>query len=277
MSSVCELLLEKPVKDDIIYIGGIEELSLVDVLEHTSFTVWFSFCNFRCPWCSNGTLARGLTKRKVSVDYIVSKVMEAKDFVDYFHVTGGEPTLQFKGLGKLLCRVKKYTNLPLSIDTNGTFPEVIERLLAIMNHVAMDIKAPLNDIKKYSMSTGMPIKVVQHYIPRIIKTMKLIIRDVDFVEFRTTMVPKIIGPEEVKKIALFLNHLLKYLKPRGRVVFVVQQFIPYEGILDEHFRKEPRTDPNIVLETAKIVSEILDNVEVYYRTLEEGSIKMSKL
>jgi len=58
------------------------------------------------------------------------------------------------------------------------------------------------------------------------------------------------------------------------VVFVVQQFIPYETIYVEEFKLKKRVDPELVKSTAEKVAELVP-FEVYYRTLEDGTGKIS--
>ncbi|MCD6369782.1 MAG: anaerobic ribonucleoside-triphosphate reductase activating protein [Thermoproteales archaeon] len=253
-------------------VGGWVETSLVDVLEHVSFTLWLSHCNFKCPWCSNWAMARGLKKNIVSLDTILKKVVNAAPFIDYFHVTGGEPTLQYKTLYELFKKIRRSTGVLLSLDTNGSLPYALRKLLPLLDHVAMDVKAPLGDIMKYSRVVGLSPSLTRKIIPLIRESLK-IIETVPFLEIRTTIVPGLVEEKEVVEVARFLRKELK-LKPRGeRAVFVVQQFIPYEGVPKEYSLK-PRTPPSIVREIALKVAEVLEEFEVYYRTLEDGSRKI---
>ncbi|HDJ96651.1 MAG TPA: radical SAM protein, partial [Candidatus Aenigmarchaeota archaeon] len=110
-----------------VKIGGIKEVSLVDVLFYPSFVIWFSGCNFRCPWCHNGPLALGNGKN-VNVSHIIEKVKENKKFVDFVQITGGEPTLQKDAVLHIFREVKKM-GLKTSLNTNGSNPKVIENLI----------------------------------------------------------------------------------------------------------------------------------------------------
>ena len=256
------------VDEEHIYIAGWKEVSLVDIIEHTSFTLWTAFCNFNCPWCSNSLLARGLGGRKVHVNTVISALEEAKDFVDFLHVTGGEPTLQYKPLKYILNYSKTKLNIKTSIATNGSNPNVIGSLASILDHVALDVKAPLNNAEKYSKVIGLPVKTTKRIIPRIAESIKVSIEKIFFVEIRTTMIPKLVEAKEIEEIAYNISEIVS--KAKGKVVYVVQQFIPYENILDEKYRKMKRTDPEKVVEAAKKAAEILP-IKVYFRTLEYGT------
>jgi len=254
-----------------IFIGGWKENSLVDVLESVSFTLWTSYCNFNCPWCSNYGLAKGLEKRRVSIAEILEALRRNSDFIDYFHVTGGEPTLQHKPLKLMFKHVKETLGLKNSLDTNGSNPSILKDLIEYLDHVAIDVKAPLSQPVKYAKATGLPLKLVEYFLPRIRESIEISAARSLFLELRTTMVPGIVDALDVVRIAEELKSVIT--NSRARVVFVVQQFIPYETIFSRDFRLKPRTEPRIVRETARKISEVLP-AEIYYRTLEDGTEKV---
>lgn len=256
--------------NEYVYVAGWKELSLVDVVESTSFTVWFNFCNFNCPWCSNAHVVKGIEKRRIRVIDLFNRVKEAVNFIDYFHVTGGEPTLQPKPLFEIFRMVHEKLSLPNSLDTNGSYPEVLSKLMTITDHIAIDVKAPLSNPLLYSKSIGLPLRATEFFIPRIRKSLEESL-NVNFFEVRTTLVPKLIEKAEVIEIARDLLPIVS--RGRKRVIFIVQQFIPYGNIMSEEYRSSKRTPPEYVKEIAKEVAEILPT-EVYYRTLEEGTKKI---
>ena len=256
-------------RDEYIYVAGWKDLSLVDVIEATSFTVWMNFCNFNCPWCSNAHVAKGLEKKKIRIIELYEKVREASDFIDYFHVTGGEPTLQPKALYKIFKMIYDNLDLPNSLDTNGSNPEYYSKVVNMIKHVAIDIKAPFSKPWLYAKSIGLNIRAVNFFIPRIKKSLDISL-DVDFFELRTTLVPNIIGEEETLMIARDLLPIVN--RGKKRIVFVIQQFIPYSNIASEEYRNTSRTPPDLVIDIAKKVAEILP-IEIYHRTLEYGTKK----
>jgi len=54
-------------------------------------------------------------------------------------LTGGEPLIHAAFLG-VLCPLLNEHDLPVYLETNGTLPEALERVLDSIHHVAMDIK-----------------------------------------------------------------------------------------------------------------------------------------
>ncbi len=263
--------LPASLKNTYILIGGWKENSLVDVLESVSFTLWTSYCNFKCPWCGNSKLARGLEARRVPVADVIKALKRNTGFIDYFHVTGGEPTLQSEPLEVMFQYIVENLDVKNSLDTNGSNPHIIKRLARYLDHVAIDIKAPLNQPAKYSKVIGLPLKTALEAIANVKKCILFSCREISFLELRTTVVPGMLDVGDVAEIAKELKTLIKDTK--ARVVFVVQQFIPYENILDSGFRSRPRTSPEVIKKAAEKVSEILQ-FDIYYRTLEEGVKKL---
>jgi len=256
-------------EDPQLLVGGWREVSLVDVLESVSFTLWLAYCNLKCPWCSNARLARGLEARAVKVSEVVEAVKSAKPFVDVFHVTGGEPTLQLKPLAVLYKRVSEETGLPLSLDTNGTMPEALEELTPLLHHVAIDVKAPPSDPALYAKVTGTSEQLAKRLAARVQRSVEAATR-VPFLELRTTLVPGLVSCEEAFRAAVELE----WAVGRGRrVVYVVQQFIPYEGVLGDYARRRA-TPSEEVRACAERIASKLGYREVYYRTLEEGAKKV---
>jgi len=259
-------MLPSTSEDPELLVGGWKEVSLVDVLEKASFTLWLALCNLKCPWCSNTNLAKGITARAVKVSEIVETVKGAKPFIDVFHVTGGEPTLQLKPLELLFRRVSEETGLPLSLDTNGTMPEALEELVPLLYHVAIDVKAPLGDSALYAKATGISEQLARRLVVRVRKSVE-VAAEAPFLELRTTLVPDLVSCEDAVKAAAELEWVVE---KGGRVVYVVQQFIPYEGVRGDYAKRKATPSEEVKACAERIYSR-LRYKEVYYRTLEEGA------
>jgi len=257
-----------------IVVGGWSETSLVDVLEHVSFTVWLTYCNLRCPWCSNSRLARGLDARRVPIDHIAGLAAEAAPFVDYFHVTGGEPTLQYRALDALYTAVEERAGLPLSLDTNATTPAILARLTDrhSIGHIAIDVKAPLDDPALYARATGITERAAARLLPLIRRGIRVAAEATPFLELRTTLVPGIVGPKEAARTAASIAALS--LKPRGRAVYILQQFIPYQGV-PEPYRSAKPTPQGLLQAAAQAAARALEGFEIWVRTLAEGARRIT--
>ncbi|MEM1516257.1 MAG: anaerobic ribonucleoside-triphosphate reductase activating protein [Thermofilum sp.] len=261
--------------EHLLWIGGWKEVSLVDVLESVSFTLWTAFCNLSCPWCANFKLAKGKERKLVSVEEIAAAVQETAAVVDYFHVTGGEPTLQYRPLTRLLKLVRETTGLKLSFDTNAMLPQALKHILSevSVDHVAVDVKAPLENPLKYAAAAGVSAKNGEKVVEMVEEGLLSLSGRVPFLELRTTVVPSLLDEEDVQIIATEIAQM--GLKAE-RLVYVVQQFIPYPDVPAE-YRSLPATPTHKLERAASTAAQILNGVaEVWVRTLEQGSKRVSR-
>ena len=168
------------------------------------------------PSC-NSARSRGATTRRARASR-PRRTALASAYLDAVVISGGEPTLQ-PGL-PALARAITALGLPVKLDTNGSRPEVIEKLLneGLVEHIAMDVKAPL-DAASYERLTGTRVNV-----EKIRASVEIIKSRAPSYEFRTTYVPALHTREDL----LALREAL-----RGEPWFV-QCFKP-NNCLDEKF------------------------------------------
>lgn len=117
-------------------VSGFEAVTLVDFPGVIASVVFTSGCNLRCRFCHNPELAlgRGGDKTAEFIEYIKTAR------VDGVSVTGGEPLLH-GDLPEFL-RYLKGLGLKIKLDTNGFFPDRLERVLAenLVDYAAVDVK-----------------------------------------------------------------------------------------------------------------------------------------
>lgn len=238
-----------------VKIANFIENSLIDVLGEISFVIWFSGCNFRCPWCFSFPLIKGKGKF-VEIDYILEKIKENKFLIKYVQATGGEPTLQIDALEELFLKVKEI-GLKCSLDTNSSNPEAIKRLVKnkLIDHYATDIKTVLFD-NSYWKVIGMKINGITKKIKRSLK----IAKRVKFVEIRTTYIPSLMKIEEIEKAWYDVKKIIKNAN------FVLQQFFPMKTIVNKEFLKEKIVSQEELIEIAKKLKEKLKIKNVYVRS-----------
>ena len=200
-----------------IKIGGIIETSFIDVINEPSLVIFFSCCNFRCPWCQNYPLAIGKIIKEIELEELTKIIESNKIAIEYVQASGGEPTLQKEGLIELFRKVKEI-GLKTSLDTNGSFPEVVEELInqKLLDHFAMDVKFPPFTGKSIEKIIGVSIPNVKE---KILKTLNLA-KKIKFVELRTTYIPTLVEEEKIYKIAEEISSISK------EFLYVVQQFNP---------------------------------------------------
>jgi len=237
-----------------IKISSIKKDSLVDVIGNVSFVIWTTGCNFRCPWCQNGDIVRGKGKW-VSVENLIKEIEEAKKYIDFVHFTGGEPCLQGDALKIILDRVRDF-GIKGSVNTNGYFPNVIRKLT--LDHIAIDFKAPK---EKYEAVIG---RKLPDAFSRLIESLHIAFSEVPFTEIRTTYVPKLLQPEDVLSIATILREI--FGEYEGRIIYVLQQFVPSETLLSPEFKKVKSPSRSFLENLAKKVKNRLPNkFEIYIR------------
>lgn len=177
-------------------------------------------CNFRCPYCHNPELVNPeLYNESLPEEVIFSFLAKRKGKIDAVTITGGEPTIQH-GLIDFVKRVRK-KGYSIKIDTNGSNPEVIDKLLSmkLLDYIAMDIKSPA---EKHKIVTRSQIN-----FDTIKQTIELIMKSGIPYEFRTTALKKLLEENDILDIASLIKNARLY---------VLQQFIPSK-VLDRGFIK----------------------------------------
>ena len=135
-------------------IHGLNKLTLLDFPGLTACTVFTGGCNFRCPFCHNGSLVLAPDGQPVIPEEEVFGYLEKrKGILEGVCVTGGEPTLN-ADLIDFLKKVKAM-GYKTKLDTNGTNPDMLIRAVEenAVDYVAMDIK---NSREKYPQTVGIP-------------------------------------------------------------------------------------------------------------------------
>ncbi|MDD5132353.1 MAG: anaerobic ribonucleoside-triphosphate reductase activating protein [bacterium] len=187
------------------------ENSLIEWEGKISAVIVVGGCNFSCPFCHNGVLVKSHADiAEISQDKVLRILKEKKDWLDGVVISGGEPCL-YHELFDFIKKVKEL-ELPIKLDTNGYLPKMLGSLIRqkLVDYVAMDIKAPLND--KYTQLSGTKVN-----LDRIKESIELLrTSGIDY-EFRTTFVPNMLEKNDLVEIATYLQ---------GSKRFYIQQFSP---------------------------------------------------
>ncbi len=207
-------------------IGGLQKVTLVDYPGRLACTVFLSGCNFRCPFCYSKELVLEQEIKNhphLSEDSFFDFLNERRGMLEGVVVCGGEPTIHKENLVDFIRKIKKIGYL-VKLDTNGTDPETVKRLIdeKLIDYVAMDVKAPLVS-EKYEQACGMKID-----IGKIKETISLLKESGIDYEFRTTVVPGIHTEEDIVKIAEEIAPANKYY---------LQRFRGEKGTIDSNFEK----------------------------------------
>lgn len=184
-------------------IKGFQKTTLLDFPEKLACTVFTGGCNFRCPFCHNASLVlRAGDMEGISEDEFFSYLSKRKRMLDGVCITGGEPLL-CRDIEEFIMKIKN-EGLLVKLDTNGTFPEKLERLLDahLVDYVAMDVK---NSKEKYALTAG-----TKEFPTEIERSIEIIISKAQDYEFRTTVVKELHTPQDIVKIAEWIKNAKKY-------------------------------------------------------------------
>lgn len=175
-------------------IGGFQPFALSDFPGRVAAVIFVQGCNFQCPFCHNGPLippyppSGDLVSLKLVTEFLALRA----DKLDGVVISGGEPLLQ-PDLEEFLKELK-YSGLDVKIDTNGSRPDVLGKLIGegLVDYIAMDIKAPL---ELYARLAG--VKVDEG---KILQSIHLIAGSGVPHEFRTTNVESLLSTRDIEKI-----------------------------------------------------------------------------
>ena len=244
-------------------VGGIVDISTKDIPNKSTMVIFTVGCNLSCGFCHNKYLLHEGVGRDVDVTELMEQI-KSNMLVSGVSISGGEPTLQ-KDLLKL-CKEIKNVGKYISIDTNGTNPKYITELLPYINRVALDIKGPLSS-KRLNKITGNQVN-----FNLIIETFKSVNnrKDIDF-EIRTTYVGKLMKPNDIDKIILFLR------KNKFRGSFVLQQYQYSEGVGEDHKQKFQKPEHITLLNILKPYRNMKLPFDIYLRDDIVGYSMIDKL
>ena len=219
---------------------GIDKFSLLDYEDKVSCVLFCKPCNFRCPFCHNGTTvleADTFIPFADILDYLKSR----KGLIDAVVVSGGEPTLM-PDLKEKITQLKELGFL-VKLDTNGTNPNIIKDLYEskLIDYVAMDIK---NSEEKYPLTTGTK-NVDMEKIKQSISYLNS--SGIDY-EFRTTLIDEFHTMEDIQ-------NMVKLIK--GAKKMYLQKFVERESCIQKGLHE---VDIVKAKEFQKELSKFIQNV-----------------
>jgi pyruvate formate lyase activating enzyme len=223
----------------------IQKTTLIDFPGQIASTIFVGGCNFDCDFCYNQAL---LEKHheipNVSEEEIIDLLKSRKKFIDGIAITGGEPTIQ----KRLIPFIKEIKNLgfKIKLDTNGYRPDILQEIIAqaLVDYIAMDIKAPLN---RYSEIANIEVD------PKLIEESINILKQSNIkYEFRTTVYRGMFDQEEFEKMFILAKNAKQY--------FLQNFYAAHEN--------EENERPSFSPLTRKEIFPILDIAKKYVRNIE---------
>ena len=244
-------------------IGGIIDISTKDIPYKAAMVIFTKGCNFNCEFCHNKYLLKNNIGEPIRVNDLI-KIISNNSLVNSVSITGGEPTLQkdLIELCKEITKIGKY----ISIDTNGSNPEVIIQLVPYVNRVALDIKAPLiqNHLERVIRQKINPALIIKTF--HILNKSKTI----EF-EIRTTYVEKLLKQKDIHRIITFLQ------ENNFKGNYVLQQYQYSDGVGKEFKNKFQKPSHVYLLNILKSYKDSNLPFEMYIRDDIVGYCKVSEL
>ncbi len=215
---------------------GFDKFTLVDYPGKIGCIVFSGGCNLRCPFCHNPCLVFDpASQPRVTDKEFFSFLNTRRGLVEGVVISGGEPMLN-DDLADFCGRIRQLGFL-VKVDTNGTFPDRVERLIeaGAVDSFGIDYKAPA---ARYAELAGRPDDVgiadrVRHSIV-LAKTAELEL------DVRTTVHRALLSEED-------LATMRRELAGIGVDHWMLQQFNPVEVIDDDLPEKETYSDRELVL------------------------------
>jgi len=175
-------------------IGGLQPVTLLDYPHKIAAIIFTAGCNMRCPFCYNYQLVLPElihSENLYNETQVINFLKNRKKYLEGLVISGGEPTLQ-PDLLSFLKKIKKI-GYQIKLDTNGLMPDVLADAISggLVDYVAMDIKGPADDYKRFS---GVEFG-------RAGESIKLIMNSGLPYEFRSTLIKKMHQLDDMKKMA----------------------------------------------------------------------------
>lgn len=224
-------------------------LTMQDYPGKLAIMIFTKGCNLRCPICHNALLALGKVEglRAVTTEDVLKVVKVQEGWIDGVCISGGEPTIHLE-LNEALRAFKK-AGLAVKVDTNGTWTGHLMEMIfeGLIDYVAMDVKSPLEpEIMRIVTGTDGHLLNIRNSIANLKGT------DIE-VEFRTVVIPDLVGPEEVGKIA-------KEIAPCDK--YTLLPFDPSKPTLDPRAQEWAAPMDAFMAQCHEAASEFLDSKNI---------------
>ena len=223
--------------------GVLQNASMVDFPGRLAAVFFLTGCNFKCGFCHNAALmnrtgAAGLPWTEV--EQICRKFRD--NWVAGAVVTGGEPTLN-PGVFHIVEKLREWGSAT-KLDTNGSRPGVLEKLLPRVDYVAMDVKfAPADYSKRVGFAD----------VAALTESIRLIREKAAAYEFRTTVIEAWHDADSMRAIGEWV---------RGGELHVLQAFVPRAELPDPACRAMPETRAEILRACADLLRPYVARVEI---------------
>lgn len=210
-------------------VSGLEKLTMLDYPSKMAAILFYSYCNFHCPYCYNTGVVNG-TIDSINPSFVENFLEKRRGVLDAVVFSGGECTIWGDRLLEDMRHTKEKGYL-IKVDTNGSNPELVSKMLneGLVDFVAIDFKCLSEKSKLFYNDSSC--------YDRFLETLGMMIdqSDVEY-EVRTTVHEDVINIDELSNMCKILVDM-GYNKPYG-----IQQFFVGNGKLsymDSNLNRTP--------------------------------------
>ena len=193
-----------------LQIGGLVSFTTIDYPGKLAAVLFLKGCPLNCKYCSNSHLIKleqGEYDPEKVFDWLKSRTGKLEGIV----FSGGEALMQADITIDYMKRVKEL-GFAVGLHTNGFYPDLLKKVVDIVDWIGMDFKATRENYKDL---TGIDIAY-----DRMIESLKYWIGTGRGLEVRTTCDPRFVSKDDLLEIAKIVSNM-------GVKNFAVQKYTPY--------------------------------------------------
>jgi len=191
-----------------------------------------SGCNLECIYCDENLKTTSYTPANffykyvndvISISELVDIINPHLNFIHSVSLTGGEPLFQVDALLELISFLKTNNKL-IYLETNGTLPFALEKVIDKVDFISMDFKLPHHVHKKEYFEEHklfLSIANSKECFVKIVLTRELPVSELkialDIIKHTSpdtllVLVPNSTNPPEAKSLQTYFKYCLEHLK-----------------------------------------------------------------
>jgi len=193
-----------------IQIGGLVSFTTIDYPGKLAAVLFLVGCPFKCAYCSNAHLipvGEGEYDPEKVYEFLQKRVGKLEGVV----FSGGEALMQADTTIEYMKRVKEL-GFSIGLHTNGFYPELLKKVVDIVDWIGLDFKATK---ERYKDLTGIDVAY-----DRMLESLKYWVSTGHGLEVRTTCDPRFVSKSDLLEIAQIASDM-------GAKNFAVQKYTPY--------------------------------------------------
>ena len=193
-----------------LQIGGLVSFTTIDYPGKLSAVLFLKGCPLNCEYCSNSHLI-AVEQGEYDPEKVLNWIAARKGKLEGIVFSGGEALMQADTTIEYMKRVKEL-GFSIGLHTNGFYPDLLKKVVNIVDWVGLDFKATR---EHYKDLTGIDVAY-----DRMIESLKYWVSTGRGLEVRTTCDPRYVSKDDLLEIA-------KIASGFGAKNFAVQKYTPY--------------------------------------------------